>query len=501
MLEAVEIGSRLSKEEYEKRKPELREDLVLLQNRFRSSGRSMLIVVGGDDRPGCDEVINLLNSWLDPRFVETNAFGEPTAEELARPRFWRYWRVLPARGRIGVFSGEWTLRAIVDRLRGKDDEDDFRPRIERIRRFEDMLADDGTIILKFWLHMPRKQLKKRLKEAEKDRAKYPRSREVDRMVYKRYDRVMEIAEEAIEKTSTGHAPWIAVESVCDRHRDVSVAEAIRDALRAHLDGEGSSGKAAKTAKAVKAVNADRPKGRRRNPHTILDEVDLSKRLSDAKYDDLLAREQARLHELALKLVRKGRSAVLVFEGWDAAGKGGAVRRLVEALYAQMYRIVPIAAPSEEERAHHYLWRFWRHLPGAGRVLIFDRSWYGRVLVERVEGFASREEWGRAYDEINDFEEQMVERGWLVSKFWVHISKDEQLRRFKERESTAFKRFKITEEDFRNRKRWNDYEVAVNEMVARTSTPSARWHIVPGNDKKYARIHVLRTVADGLKRIL
>lgn len=501
MLEAVEIGSRLSKEEYEERKPRLREDLVLLQDRFKGSGRSMLLVVEGDDRPGCDAVINLLNSWLDPRFVETNAFADPTAEELERPRFWRYWNALPARGRIGIFSGEWTLRAILRRLRGDLDDEEFLLAIERIRRFEKMLADDGTIVVKFWLHLPKKQLRKRMKQAEKHPEKCLRSREVDRMVYKRYDRTIELAEKAIEKTSTGHAPWIPVESACGRHRDVAVAEAVRDALRGVLDGEGAPEKAPVKGPAATRSRAVSPKASERDPHTILDTVDLSAKLSGDRYDRLLAKAQRRVHGRALDLVRKRQSAVLVFEGWDAAGKGGAVRRLVEALHAQMYRIVPIAAPTEEERAHHYLWRFWRHLPRGGRIVIFDRSWYGRVLVERVEGFASREEWGRAYDEINDFEEQIVERGWLLSKFWIHISKDEQLRRFKERQATPFKRFKVTEEDFRNRKRWNDYEAAVNEMVARTSTPHAAWHIVAGNDKRSARVRVLETVAEGLKRVL
>jgi len=191
--------------------------------------------------------------------------------------------------------------------------------------------------------------------------------------------------------------------------------------------------------------------------------------------------------------------VLVFEGWDAAGKGGVIRRITRAIDAADYRIVPVAAPTEEEKAHHYLWRFWHHLPRAGTMRIFDRSWYGRVLVERVEGLAKVNEWQRAYTEINDFEEQLVEHGILVHKFWLHIDPETQLRRFKEREKTPYKKYKITQEDYRNREKWGDYVTAVNEMVARTSTEMAPWKLVPANDKRWARVEVLRTICQGLKR--
>ena len=198
---------------------------------------------------------------------------------------------------------------------------------------------------------------------------------------------------------------------------------------------------------------------------------------------------------------RGLSTIALFEGWDAAGKGGAIRQVTAALDARDYRLIPIGAPTDEELAHHYLWRFMRHLSRAGRITIFDRSWYGRVLVERVEGLASPEEYMRAYPEINYFEEQLVDHGILLAKFWLHISKSEQLRRFRERERTPHKTWKITDEDWRNRQRWDDYELAVNEMVARTSTRRAPWVIVEANDKNFARIKVIRTLADRLARAL
>jgi polyphosphate kinase 2 (PPK2 family) len=231
---------------------------------------------------------------------------------------------------------------------------------------------------------------------------------------------------------------------------------------------------------------------------VLDLVDLTKTLDDAAYEKKLGRYWRRLAKLSRKSHRVGLSAVVAFEGWDAAGKGGVIRRLTKPLDAARYRVVPTAAPTEEERAHHYLWRFWRRLPRAGHWTLFDRSWYGRVLVERLEGFASEEEWRRAYSEINDFEELIVHRGLLLLKFWIHISPEEQLRRFKAREKVPFKKYKITPEDYRNRERWNAYELAAEEMVQRTSTGYARWHLVPGNDKRWARIQVLKVVCRELE---
>jgi polyphosphate kinase 2 (PPK2 family) len=188
----------------------------------------------------------------------------------------------------------------------------------------------------------------------------------------------------------------------------------------------------------------------------------------------------------------------VFEGWDAAGKGGAVRRLSYCLNARNYRIVPIAAPTEEERAHHYLWRFWRGLGRDGRATIYDRSWYGRVLVERVERLVDEETWMRAYSEINAFESELIAHGTLLLKFWLHIDRKTQLVRYKERLKTPYKRWKLNDEDWRNRKHWDAYEEAVNDMVAYTSRPEAPWHLIPAKDKHYARIAVLEIFADALE---
>jgi polyphosphate kinase 2 (PPK2 family) len=234
---------------------------------------------------------------------------------------------------------------------------------------------------------------------------------------------------------------------------------------------------------------------------VLGALDLSLQLTDAAYQRELEREQGRLALLCRRKAFRRRSLVVAFEGSDAAGKGGAIRRVTGALDARRYEVISIAAPSEEERAQPYLWRFWRHVPAQGRVAIFDRTWYGRVLVERVEGFAGEADWMRAYAELNQFEEQLTRAGAVVVKLWMAISAAEQLKRFGARERTRFKRFKITPDDWRNRKKWPKYESAVRDMVDRTSTAIAPWTLVEANDKRWARVKVLRTICDRLEAAL
>jgi AMP-polyphosphate phosphotransferase len=232
--------------------------------------------------------------------------------------------------------------------------------------------------------------------------------------------------------------------------------------------------------------------------SLLDSLDMGQSLAKAEYQQQLASEQARFSGLMRDKRMRRHALVAVFEGNDAAGKGGAIRRVAAALDPRQYRIVPVAAPTEEERAQPYLWRFWRHIPARGSFTVFDRSWYGRVLVERVEGFCSAADWMRAYDEINDFEEQLTDAGVVLVKFWLAIDQDTQLQRFKQREAIPFKRFKITEDDWRNREKWPLYRDAVGDMVDRTSSEIAPWTLVEANDKRYARVKVLRTLNAALE---
>jgi polyphosphate:AMP phosphotransferase len=301
-----------------------------------------------------------------------------------------------------------------------------------------------------------------------------------------------VAERALRETSTGEAPWTIVEGTDRRYRELTVGQHILEAISQRLDAAPSPGAAPEPPPRLERPT-DQP--------TILSRLDLSKRIGSDAYAKQLRRQQGRLNRLSRELQAKGISAVFAFEGWDAAGKGGAIRRVTSALDARFYEVIPIAAPTDEELARPYMWRFWRQLPRAGHLTVFDRSWYGRVLVERVEGLASKDEWRRAYKEINEFESQLCQRGTALAKFWLHIGRDEQAKRFAAREQTPYKKYKITAEDYRNREKWDLYEDAVNEMVERTSTALAPWTLVEANDKRHARIKVLKTCCDALESAL
>lgn len=493
MFEAAELGRHVPKREYETEVPNLRAGLLQAQRDLREAKVPLMIVVSGADGAGKSETVNRLHEWLDPRGVETHVFGPLSDEERDRPGFWRFWRALPARGRIGIYFGSWYTDPIIQRVYGKIRRAELEQQLERIAFFEQELAEDGALLVKFWLHLSKKAQKSRLRRLEKKRATRWRVSPIDWKHFKLYDKFRRVSESAIRRTDTVHAPWVVVEAADDRCRELTVGETLLQAIRARLaeQAEPRGQGAPHAARVVPLPRAGK----------LLDAVDLTRRLSPKEYDKRLSEYQGRLSRLARGAWEKGVSSVLVFEGWDAAGKGGVIRRLSEAMDARLYQVVPIAAPTDEERAHHYLWRFWRHIPRAGRVTIFDRSWYGRVLVERAEGFAKELEWRRAYLEINDFEAQLAEHGIVVLKFWIHVSKDEQLRRFEDRKKTAYKQHKITEEDWRNREKWDAYAAAIDEMVVRTSTEAAPWTLVPGNDKKTARVLILKTFSERLLRAL
>lgn len=488
MFETAELGRKIGKADFKEFEPTLRVGLLTVQYELRESGFPVIVLLAGNDGLGCREVSNVLHEWMDPRYLEANVFERPTEEELERPRFWRYWRTLPSRGRIGLYLREWTSRALVDHLLGEIDDAGLDARIRDIESFERTLVSDGALLVKCWLHVPRKALQRRIERASKRPGRAFRVTTEDRAILEHYDQITSVASRMIRETSRDGAAWNIIESSDARYRDVTVAQLLIHSLTKRL-GE-----------------PPRPRPRKRksgvsNPITVLDRVDLGKKLDKPDYEKRLARLWRRLSKLSERAHRKGIASVLVFEGWDAAGKGGVIRRLTRAMDAAHFRVLPIAAPTDEELAHHYLWRFWRHLPRAGHVALFDRSWYGRVLVERVEGLTREEDWSRAYAEIGDFEDQLVARGIVVVKIWLHISREEQLARFKAREKVPFKKYKITPEDYRNRESWSEYEVAADEMIQRTSTETAPWHLVAGNDKRWARTETLRIYCDALTKAL
>ncbi len=509
MFRTAELGRKVSKQAFKRQEPVLRQDLLEVQQKLRENGEfPVIIVFAGVDGAGKGETVNLLNTWMDPRWLVTRAYGEPSDEERERPEYWRYWRDLPQRGRIGMFLSSWYSRPVLDEVYGTIGMSGLDERLDRIVAFENALAADGAVILKFWMHLSKRAQKKRFKALEKDPLMSWRVTRRDWEHWKMYDRFIEAAERTIMRSSTGVAPWTIVEGADHAYRSLTVGAEVHDAVVRALEssqtiretepargGEAESAKAAPPGEAAEegeGATIILPNT------TVLDALDMSRALEKPDYKIKLKKAQAKLNLLHRKALAKGVSTILLFEGPDAAGKGGAIRRLTAALDARHVQVIPIAAPTDEERAHHYLWRFWRHLSRAGRVTIFDRSWYGRVLVERVEGFATEAEWRRAFAEINEFEDQLIEHGIVLVKYWVHITKDEQLARFEARAETPYKRWKLTDEDWRNRERWDDYAAAVNDMVEQTSTRKAPWVLVEGNDKRYARVKVISALCDALE---
>ena len=492
MFEALELGRKVTKEDFKEEEPGLHTALLATQRRIMEAGIPVIIIIAGVEGAGKGGAVNLLNKWLDTRGLETHAFWDEPEAARERPRFWRFWTALPARGQVGIMFGSWYTQTIIDRVFDRASDGDFERMLGRIDAFERMLIDDGALIVKFWLHLSKDDQQKRLaRDVKEKRMTSPHLKEFA----DHYDDFIKVCERAIRATDSGYAPWNMVEARNRRFRDLTIGRALLSAMERRLAWEESTDSGSQGPAATGGVHTPV------DTVTVLDQVDLSARLEREAYESRLEKYQRRLNQLAWQAHKQNRNTVLVFEGWDAAGKGGAIRRVTAAVDARLFRVISVAAPTDEELAHHYLWRFWRHIPRAGYFTIYDRSWYGRVLVERVEGFAAEHEWLRAYQEINDFEAQLADHGVVVCKFWLHISPEEQLRRFKEREKTPWKQHKITDEDWRNRDRMDDYRIAINDMVTRTSTASAPWTLVPANDKYFARVQVLKTICKNLELAL
>lgn len=512
MLEAAEHGLTLTDRSYERQLRTLRPALLKAHFALQKTGRQLLVIVSGSDGAGKGELVHRLNEWLDPRGVTTSAFWDYSDEESERPHFYRFWRAMPGAGKIGIFFGSWYTRPIIDRVAKLRRKRELVPELDRIVAFERMLSDGGIHLLKLWMHLSKPAQRQRLKELEKAGRLGPD----DRKHFKQYDRFREVSEQALEHTHQPQAPWHAIDATDRRHREVAVAKLLVAALESAVNEDAMAVSAraiskkrltARVRQEQKTAGAGRSFAVGSTSRTwvpgpsLLDQVDLTQRLTVSQYERELPQLQERLSRLAWQAREAKVPTILAFEGWDAAGKGSAIRRVTQALDPRLYRVVGIAAPTDEERAQHYLWRFWRHIPRDGRITIFDRTWYGRVLVERVEGFTPVSDWDRAYFEIDAFERQLVDHGAALGKFWIHISPAEQLKRFKERQRVAWKQHKITDEDWRNRKKLPAYKAAVDEMLARNSPSEAPFTVVAGNDKRFARVQILRTIVDRLERAL
>ena len=491
MLEKIDLSKKVDKKTYRRVMDEAEEKLGLLQRECKDAGIPVILVFEGMGAAGKGVQINRLIQALDPRGFDVYACDRPTEDEQMRPFLWRYWTKTPAKGRIAVFDRSWYRSVQVDRFDGLTREDRLGDAYQDILSFEKQLCDDGTVIMKFFLYIDKDEQKRRFKKLEGSKETSWRVTEEDWNRNKDFDRYLKMNEEMLEKTDTDYAPWVIIEAVDKDYAALKIVSTVMDRLEYELEHRRPEDE--------KTAQRQESKTRERFKNGVLSGIDLSKSLTEEEYKTRLKKLQKRLAELHSELYRLRIPVVIGFEGWDAGGKGGAIKRLTSNLDPRGYRVNPTAAPNDIEKVHHYLWRFWNSVPKAGHIAIFDRTWYGRVMVERIEGFCSEAEWRRAYQEINEMESHMANAGAVVLKFWLHIDKDEQERRFRERQANPAKQWKITDEDWRNREKWDQYEEAVNEMLIRTSTTYAPWIVVEGNDKRYARVKVLQTVVDALEK--
>ena len=497
MLELVDLKANITKESYQELLPQLELEVRRLQWAAREAKIPIIIVLSGWQAAGMDDAVSKFGDALDPRHIETHAIFDPSPEEEFYPFLWRFWNKLPRRGEIAIFDQSWYRSCLNARVDPDDLRESVDLRYRQVNEFERQLIDDGALIIKYFLHISEREQKKRFKEFEKDEFEQWRITKEHWKRHHRYEDYQKAIEEMLEKTSTAEAPWNLVPSNKRFFRRVKIFEIfiqqVRDALERERIRQHHLKHAPEKRTEESKLLAQVP--------TILDRADLTLTLDEDEYEQRLRSAQVQLrHNLDACYLHRV-PIVTAFEGWDAAGKGGTIKRLLRSLDPRSYRVTAVAAPTDEELAHHYLWRFWRRVPKAGHLELFDRSWYGRLLVERVEGFCSEEEWKRSFREINEFEHQLADYGTVIVKYWVHISKEEQLRRFKQRESDPLKEYKLTDEDWRNRKRWDLYKTAVSDMLERTSTTYAPWTIVENEHKYWGRVKVIETLNDAIGKEL
>ena len=494
MLKDIDLSRKLDRDSYKQSKDHLELEITRLERRARALGIPVLIVFEGWNAAGKGILINRLILPMDPRGFTVHAMREPTEEEQLRPFLWRYWTRLPPRGRLAIFDRSWYRRVLDDRVEGRADRLAVAQAYDDIASFERLLANDGTLILKFFLHISKEEQAKRFDELRANPASAWRVTDSDLATHDQYEDTVYAVDEMLARSDADYAPWVVVESHNRRFATVKILTTVVNALQRHIAAKEQQAERERLVVPVTPLPGN-------ITTSMLDKVDLCLALDRDDYKQRLDAAQARIRDLHHEIYTRRIPVVLVYEGWDAAGKGGNIRRLTQSLDPRGYEVIPIAAPNDLEKAHHYLWRFWINFPKAGHIAIFDRSWYGRVMVERIEGFCSQAEWRRAYREINEMERNFANFGTVLLKFWIHVDQAEQLRRFEERQSNPHKSWKITDEDWRNREKWDAYRVAVDELLLRTSTPQAPWHVIESNCKLHARVKAIETVIAAIERRL
>lgn len=510
MLEKVDLTKKMSKEEYKRKMDHLEVRLGQLQRQCKELKIPVLIVFEGFGASGKGLQIGYLIQSMDPRGFQVFPIKNDTEEERMHPFMWRFWTKTPERGRIAIFDGSWYRRVLIDRFEKRTKEKDISRAFQSINSFEEQLSDDGNVIVKLFLDIDQKEQKKRFDKLAKNKETAWRVTQGDIERNARYGEYADMMEDMLFKTDKDYAPWTIIEATDRRFATVKIYTTVIKAMADQIEKvqrkkeeESTAKDAGETSVSLEASQMAREAEEelKELQVSILSKADLSLRYTQEEYKEKLKKLQKKMEKLHGELYRRRIPVVLGFEGWDAGGKGGAIKRLTQKMDPRGYVVNPTASPNDIEKAHHYLWRFWKAMPKDGHVAIFDRTWYGRVMVERIEGFCTKEEWQRAYKEINDMEKDLHDAGAIVIKFWMHIDKDEQERRFRERQENPEKQWKITDEDWRNREKWDQYEDSVNEMLLRTSTDYAPWVVVEGNDKYYARIKVLSAVVNAIEERL
>jgi len=496
MLSRIDLSKKISKKEYKTRFSQLQIKIGKIQREAKTLGVPVVIVFEGWDAAGKGTLINNLILPLDPRGFNVHPISKPNEEESMRPFLWRFWTKTPENGRIAIFDRSWYGKVLVEFIDDKSDSLELERCYQDIRSFERQLSDGGNVMIKFFLHITKKEQKRRFKKLRSNPALSWKVTKEDKKHHKQYDKYLILTERMIEETDTDYAPWTVIESHDRRFAVIKMFETVIHFLEEKINAVKSKKSGTQDSTTKEAVTSSLEDSSLNC--SILDKIDLNIYIEKEKYKKSLKKYQKKIRDLEHQIYIHRIPVIITYEGSDAAGKGGNIRRLTQNMDPRGYEVIPIAAPIPYEKRHHYLWRFWNHLPKAGHITIFDRTWYGRVLVERIEGFCTRIEWKRAYREINEMEKHLTEFGTIVIKFWLQIDKDEQLRRFKEREKIEYKNWKITEEDWRNREKWDEYREAVDEMLLRTGTTNAPWTIIESNSKYYARIKVLKTVCERIE---
>ncbi len=509
MLDKINLNKKMSKKDYKKQAAVLGTRLAELQRALKNEKIPVTIIVEGFGASGKGTLINELIQPLDSHAFRVFTTQKPSEEEAMRPYFWRFWTKLPENGKIHIFDRSWYKDIVEGYVTGRTSRMEMQKRLSDAIDYEQELTVDGMVMIKLFLYISKEEQKKRLKNLESNEATEWRVDSKDWEDYKNYKKWLAGYEEMLQTTDTDFGKWAVIESNDREYASIkilnTVCKAFEEALEKNAERKAVHFAEETVKSAEEAVRTETSPNKNIEENiispmkaSVLDGIDLSKKLTKKEYNEKLEKLQTRMAELHSVMYRKRIPVILAFEGWDAGGKGGAINRLTRTMDPRGYEVIPTSAPNDVEKAHHYLWRFWNKVPKAGHAAIFDRTWYGRVMVERIEGFCTEPEWKRAYNEINQMEAQWAAEGAVVLKFWMHIDKDEQKRRFEERMTNPNKQWKITDEDWRNRDKWNEYVEAVDEMIIRTSTSYAPWIVVEGNDKRYARIKVLESVVEAIE---